>query len=345
MIEAGALGDTVLQLHVARALRTTLRPGRLAWLGRDSWLPIVRRCETIDEATALDAIGAHRLFAEGQHIDDDLAAWLGQFDWIVNGIAAADSPAGRRLQRCARQDLLTHGARPDQEVNRHVTAQWLDQLIEHLDSKHASCERLPESTAPASDPPPQNPAERLRSAADERQNTPDIFLRPRPADVAAAEALLAEVGLTPTDWQDHLILLHPGSGGLSKCWPIDRYAGLSETLARRGFTPVLLFGPAEMERAAGRPPAPTRTFPAIEDPSLAELLGLFSLARAYVGNDSGPTHTAAAAGTATVALFGPTAPHLWRPLGPRVQILQSRRWQQNWSDLPPDTVAAALTAT
>jgi ADP-heptose:LPS heptosyltransferase len=43
-----------------------------------------------------------------------------------------------------------------------------------------------------------------------------------------------------------------------------------------------------------------------------------------VGNDSGVTHLAAAVGTRTVALFGPTDPAIWRPLGEHVIVVQSR---------------------
>jgi ADP-heptose:LPS heptosyltransferase len=49
------------------------------------------------------------------------------------------------------------------------------------------------------------------------------------------------------------------------------------------------------------------------------------LARAglFVGNDSGVSHLAAAAGAPTLALFGPTTPEVWSPLGPRVATLRA----------------------
>jgi ADP-heptose:LPS heptosyltransferase len=43
----------------------------------------------------------------------------------------------------------------------------------------------------------------------------------------------------------------------------------------------------------------------------------------YVGNDSGVSHVAAAWGTPTVALFGPTDPLVWSPLGPCVTTVRS----------------------
>ena len=40
-----------------------------------------------------------------------------------------------------------------------------------------------------------------------------------------------------------------------------------------------------------------------------------------MGNDSGVTHLAAAAGAPTVALFGATDPGVWAPIGSRVRVV------------------------
>ena len=66
-------------------------------------------------------------------------------------------------------------------------------------------------------------------------------------------------------------------------------------------------------------------------PDLFDLAKFIAGARAYIGNDSGITHLAAAVGTPTVAVFGPTDPAVWGPRGPRVRIVRS-----------PDAVADAL---
>ncbi len=47
-----------------------------------------------------------------------------------------------------------------------------------------------------------------------------------------------------------------------------------------------------------------------------------SLADVYVGNDSGPSHLAAALGVPTLAVFGPTDPGSWRPLGVDVEVVR-----------------------
>ncbi|KMP10343.1 hypothetical protein UZ36_07920 [Candidatus Nitromaritima sp. SCGC AAA799-C22] len=47
------------------------------------------------------------------------------------------------------------------------------------------------------------------------------------------------------------------------------------------------------------------------DMNIAELLATFKFGAAYVGNDSGPLHLAAAVGLPTVAFFGPETPNLY----------------------------------
>jgi heptosyltransferase-3 len=59
---------------------------------------------------------------------------------------------------------------------------------------------------------------------------------------------------------------------------------------------------------------------AVRFADLYELACWLAGARIYIGNDSGPTHLAAAVGTPVVALFGPSDPAVWAPRGPRVAI-------------------------
>jgi ADP-heptose:LPS heptosyltransferase len=56
--------------------------------------------------------------------------------------------------------------------------------------------------------------------------------------------------------------------------------------------------------------------------NLIETAGLLSEVSLYIGVDTGITHLAALVGAPTIALFGPTQPTLWRPIGPRVSVLK-----------------------
>lgn len=119
-----------------------------------------------------------------------------------------------------------------------------------------------------------------------------------------------------------LIAIHPGSGGLTKCWPAENYGTLIDLLAESGYRPVITFGPADhMIRRRLLPWIETRDVLVVEDRSLVDMAALYARCRVVIGNDSGMTHLAAAAHTPVIALFGPTDPAVWGPRGKKVRIL------------------------
>jgi heptosyltransferase-3 len=63
--------------------------------------------------------------------------------------------------------------------------------------------------------------------------------------------------------------------------------------------------------------------PLVKPASYVELLDQLKIAAAFVGNDTGPSHLAGIIGVPTVALFGPSNPIHWRPLGPAVRVIHS----------------------
>lgn len=118
------------------------------------------------------------------------------------------------------------------------------------------------------------------------------------------------------------IVVHPGSGGIDKCWPIERYEKLIAALTGRGRRVLPLLGEAEAERwPRDQLDHWTRQMGAQVFGTLHELHDALTGASAYLGNDSGPTHLAAQMGLPTIALFGPTDPKRWAPIGPAVTVL------------------------
>jgi ADP-heptose:LPS heptosyltransferase len=74
------------------------------------------------------------------------------------------------------------------------------------------------------------------------------------------------------------------------------------------------------------------------DRPLVVVAAILRRARAFLGNDSGISHLAGMLGLPTLALFGPTDPALWAPLGPRVRVLRS----ESLTDLGVNRVAGEL---
>ncbi|MDP2983656.1 MAG: glycosyltransferase family 9 protein [Candidatus Latescibacter sp.] len=117
-----------------------------------------------------------------------------------------------------------------------------------------------------------------------------------------------------------ILVIHPGSGGVSKMWPLERFIEIA-CLWPDPKRVVFILGPAEIERGLqDRIPAQyTKALPETIQNAFHVLAG----ASLYLGNDSGVSHLAALAGTPSVVLFGPSDPVVFRPLGSRVRVLFS----------------------
>jgi heptosyltransferase-3 len=133
------------------------------------------------------------------------------------------------------------------------------------------------------------------------------------------------------------LALHPGSGSPRKNWPLERFEHLATQFA--GGRPWLLVrGPAEV--GLGRSLEDVAGAVVANNLPIRNLGALLAHAGAYVGNDSGVSHLAAAWGAPTVALFGPTDPNVWSPVGPRVVALRAKDGAME--SLATDTVEDAL---
>ena len=148
-------------------------------------------------------------------------------------------------------------------------------------------------------------------------------------DIAEATQALARLGLGDT----RVVLLFPGSGSRHKNWPAENFAALASALAPP-LRALVVLGPAE---GAIEPLFVARGIAGLRDQPLGTIAGLARLAAGFVGNDSGVSHLAAAAGAPGVSIFGPTDPDRWRPLG-RVRVVRALKL----ADLTPAEVTAAL---
>jgi ADP-heptose:LPS heptosyltransferase len=138
------------------------------------------------------------------------------------------------------------------------------------------------------------------------------------------------------------VALHPGAGGPAKTW--GGFPLLVRRLRSAGLPVVVTTGPADADVRAWLAETDGAGLAVAPDLSPRQLAALYAAARAFVGNDSGPTHLAAAVGCPTVALFGPTNPVEWRPLGSRVIVLAGAgpSAPDPWAGLTAERVVAAL---
>jgi ADP-heptose:LPS heptosyltransferase len=113
------------------------------------------------------------------------------------------------------------------------------------------------------------------------------------------------------------VLVHPGAGSPRKRWPIERFREVAAAVESEGGRVEYVLGPADddlrphLAGAVVHRPADTLA-----------LRRLLIAAAACVGNDSGVSHLAAWLGVPCVAVFGPSDPERWRPIGASVAVVR-----------------------
>ena len=134
-----------------------------------------------------------------------------------------------------------------------------------------------------------------------------------------------------------LVIVHPGAGGADKRWGARGFATVLGPLARRAAI-VVHCGPADATAAAElRALLPGTGL--LEEPALTVLAGALTHALVYLGNDSGPSHLAAALGAPAIVLYAERN-LAWRPWAPAARVLVVETQAARAADV--ERVGAAL---
>jgi ADP-heptose:LPS heptosyltransferase len=283
VIRAGAIGDLIMTLPVLRALRRRFPGAYIEVTGHPHSLALIAGQREIDAVSSINRREVARLYVPNGPIPDALKRTFGAFDLIVAYVADTEGTLIGNLRRTGAKRVISWPPFPSRCTHE------VDHLLDALRTLGiASSENVPE-------------------------------LVPTPLDRAFAAHFWSTHNLRP---HIPVLALHPGSGSSSKCWPPERFARIADWAIESLSAAVLLIaGPADEEarhqtlsRMKGTPVLAT-------DWTLPRLAALLGRCTAFLGNDSGITHLAAAVGTPTVALFGPTDPRIWGPRGGHVAIL------------------------
>lgn len=274
---------------------------RIAVLARGAHQPLAIRGGA-DEFWNLDASPWHQLFSTAPITDDSMAE-LGRCELAIDLLGGEVLPD--QLRAAGVQRVVSVDPRPRPQTTTHITRQWAADFF-------AAGLELPPLAPPW-----------IEIAADEKE--------------WARSKLRASLRRE----SDALIMIHPGSGSPAKCWPIDYYMHLAHLMKERGAV-VFCLGEAEMECWPQRIIERLAGVGFIQlGLSLEQLAVTIAAADLYIGNDSGVSHLAAAVGTATLAIFGPTSPVVWGPRGDCVEII-SDPLTGSWPT--PESVHATASA-
>lgn len=310
ILQPGALGDCLLTLPLVRVLKETLGLGGVDIIGHTEYIGILPGRSCVDGVRSMDSTQLHRLFVEPDRLDladwDPLINVFAAYSWIVTFLGEPGSNFEQNLiftANCSHSaEVITLSMMPPEGSKHHIAEFYVQQFAGQ------SGLTLDQAAIPVNRP----------------------LLKVTEADRDCGVELLDQMEI---DLAKKLIVIHPGSGGQRKCWHLENFITIAKSLRSRDLEVVFLLGPAEVERLHPIEEAHMHGVArCVSHLSLTQVLGLLSCGDAFVGNDSGVTHLAAAIGLRTFAVFGPTNPAIYKPVGPAVTVFQST--QTTFADKP-----------
>lgn len=289
ILHGGALGDLVLTLQLGLRLPGVTGVSALRLVSRIDPGDL-SDCQPSTRRVSSEGIGLHWLYADGDDSPPERLRELVAGRCVLNALGGVGSVVHRRLRMLEARAVFSLDPRPKPGLDTHITTQWQHELEGQGLLFPKGARRSREST----------------------QLTAPDELRERGREMLAN----ARVGGQP-------ILIHPGSGGRAKCWPLRCFLDVGRRLREQGSEVCFLVGPVEVERWSDAELEDIRAgFPLIQSPQPDELLSLVAAARALISNDAGPAHLAALVGTPTVTVFGSTSAAVWQPLGMGIHVVQ-----------------------
>jgi heptosyltransferase-2 len=294
------IGDAVMAVPALEAIRRTHADAEICVLARPAVADLFSEQPFADRILQYDYRGNHRgwlgrekLVAELQKEKFNIAVLLqNAFEaaWLA---WRASIPERIGYARDGRGPLLTKSIRvPEEgEIPKHESRYYLDLL-----RRAGWIESLPEISA--------------------------IRLFVSDASHAVAESALRSAGARDGAWR---CAIAPGASfGAAKCWPPERFALLADRLISECGADVIFFGaPGEKEIAARI--QSNMKLPAISlvgETTMRDLATLFASCSAFIGNDSGAMHVAAAAGLPVVGIFGSTDPEGTAPVTEQFTLIR-----------------------
>jgi heptosyltransferase I len=289
IVRLGSLGDIVHTFPAVAGLRATFPTAEIVWLTHPRWVELVQCSGLTTEIWPVDSrdlFSVRKVIAQIRN-----RKWDGAIDY-------------QGLWKSA--FLPFFGGAPKRIGFSSATIREFGVPILYTDSVNCRTTHIAD----------QNGELSVRAGA--KVPVAGVCLQVADADATRVRMDLAKEGLS------RYIVLSPGGGWRSKCWPAERFGALSQKIRQQiGIPCVINYGPGEEALAAEVLAASGEGKPLSYDGEMGTLRALLAHAQCIVGGDTGPLHLAVALGTPAVALFGPTDPTRNGPYPPGEIILRS----------------------
>ena len=296
IIKPSSLGDIVQSLPVLAALRAEHPTATIAWLAEATYADFLRHHPDVDVVFSYrrHVRGWLRRCQEQWQLAKALRRFRPEVVLDLQGLARS---AWFALLSGARQRLGMSDARELARLG-YTRVAGIPPRVQHAVDRYLRVIR----TLLGRSAPLQFPLPRQRGAA------------------FWAEEIIARLGGRPA-------VVCPGARWPTKRWPAEQYAAALRKLAALGVEPWVIVGSAserELARRLRRQCPRVRVADLCGRTTLLELTELLRRARLFLGNDSGTTHLAAAAGCPTVVLFTCTSPERAAPRGAPVRLVRAQ---------------------
>jgi heptosyltransferase III len=333
----GAIGDALLAFPVLKALREQYAGTRITLVSNAQVIPLAQAFGVAEQIFDFQDIQWSELFSSNGIHTSSMHDLLAQTDLAICWMRDLDGIIGYNIKASGVKQCIIAPGRPYAGTDLHVI-DYLAQtiglpnvgtLIEHKKSPSTSVgARVDEGWLGG---PLWSPVGGVYGP---------FIDQPTTSGGQWLETLNAHDMST-----NRFVAIHPGSGALEKCWPTSRFAEVIKQLWEQNRTVLLLAGPADTERVNDllqQLPLPPNSemLNVLANAPLLEVAQHIQQCRCYLGNDSGITHLAAMLGVPTVAIFGPTDPKIWRPVGPFVNVIHEPRLEHISVDAVLDAIFA-----
>ncbi|HKF24373.1 MAG TPA: glycosyltransferase family 9 protein [Candidatus Acidoferrum sp.] len=275
VVRLGSLGDIVHAFPAVGALRGSFPKAEIIWLTHPKWRVLIQASGLADEVWTVETRSWTSLRGMLPRIRKH------RFDAAIDYQGLWKSASIPFLARVPRR--IGFSSETVREAGVHLS---------YTDRVRAN---------PATHVADQNGELSLRAGA--KRGTAAVELQIGPEDEAAVRKAL------PGPEFAQYVVLSPGGGWQSKCWPAERFGKLAlRILQELDLRCVINAGPGEDDIVQNVVAAAAEARPAAYRGSLGELMALLKNASAVIAGDTGPLHLADALGVPLVAIFGPTDP-------------------------------------
>ncbi len=328
IIRPGAIGDTLLTLPVIQALREQYASDHITFVGNMAVLSLAYASGVVDEIYDYqEACWSHLFLAEGSGYirDEKLATIVKRTQLAICWLRDPDGIVERNLRAAGIQRVIVAPGRPAISISNAKLIDGFDFAEYTLPSRRSMQVGLSHDSFLGDCRLSGHCNMHITAYLAE---TVGLTLQQPLRDVS-----LSLPGITQQTNRTGLVALHPGSGSVRKCWPVEHFAEVMYYLWQRNRGILVLAGPAEEERLVLLQSL-LRAYPQsglceyLIDAPLLTIAQRLQQCHCYIGNDSGLTHLAAMLGLPTLALFGPSDPVIWHPPGPSVTVLYEQALEQ-----------------